>query len=142
MISAPGTISLSQGRTKRWVSQATAWGANWRRKDVTNIFGNIVLVNSGSHTRKNSPKIIRNLGTGPQKYLPAQSKAENLKKKIGLKGRQVINLPTAPTRQLSRCSNINKLLCFFHCVPPTTSKMFGFLLNGTLSNRLTICSYL
>lgn len=135
--------SFSQCWNKRRFSRATARGAKWGRLDVTKIFGNIVLLNSGFHTRKNSPKIIRNLGMGPQKIFVSPFQGWKRLKNVGLKGRKVIDLPGRQHVSYLVVVILTNYTVFSSCLPPPHHlKIFGFLLNGTPSKMLTIGSCL
>jgi len=61
------------------------------------MLGNAVLVSSGLHMRKVSPKIIHYLVARHQKLSPVLSQAERSLKNVGLKWQQIISLPGAPT---------------------------------------------
>jgi len=67
------------------------------RKAVTGIIGNMVLINSGFHTRDNLSENIPQLRHAPSGLFGSPILGRKNLKNIDLKRRRIINLPGAPT---------------------------------------------
>ena len=67
------------------------------RKAVTGIIGNMVLINSGFHTRNNLSEDIPQLRHAPSELFGSPIVGRKNLKNVGLKRRRIINLPGVPT---------------------------------------------